>query len=711
MSTTPRSGAERLRQFSFEEDYESNRDDLVNRFLVPGLDRATHYDRAVGYFRSSVFHLIGAAMSDFALRGGKIRIIASPSLTEQDYLVIKKARQTLDQAIDKSLANDIDELRQDELSHAGTRLLATLLEHEIMDFRIAFNPNAAGIFHSKIGVLRDGTDAVTWRDSVNETYMAWNGNEELLRPSCSWRDEKEKRYTQRDSDYFKRAWEGQLRDYEVCPLSKVSRELLQRYASSDPQEAIERVRVSYEREAESNPRGSRVRQSRLTLQEHQARSTSDWWKKKRGIVTYVTGGGKTFTALKIIEDWYEKTRNASVIVVVPSSLLVKQWRDEIKKWIPGVRMLEVGGDNSHPTWRARLGNQTRKAATKRRLVLAVINSASGEDFRMRAKVGDHTLMVVDEVHRIGAPKFLRLLELKAGGRLGLSATPDRFGDPKGTSAIFEYFGSPIPPPFTIRDAQNAEPPRLVQYHYYPNTVPLTAPEFAKYRSLSKKVGLLSARAQKSGKKTDQDKLGLALIERAKVLKGAKNKTSFALQEIEERYSPEDRWLVYCDGVSQLEEIQNELENRDYRTLVYHSAMDASKEATIQQFIDLGGIMLSINCLDEGIDIPAITHALILASSVNPRQHLQRRGRVLRTVPGKHRADIIDALVQPREEEGHVVFDQDLDRAYEFSEDAMNMKSVKRKLSTFERFSDPDPDIGPWSPFEEDDVLDEQRVDQ
>ena len=86
-------------------------------------------------------------------------------------------------------------------------------------------------------------------------------------------------------------------------------------------------------------------------------------------------------------------------------------------------------------------------------------------------------------------------------------------------------------------------------------------------------------------------------------------------------------------------------------------------------------MVSIRCLDEGVDIPAVDHALILASSQNPRQFIQRRGRVLRKAPWKHIAAIHDAIVVPvsleDEPEQTSLLKSEFVRAIEFSKSALN----------------------------------------
>lgn len=85
--------------------------------------------------------------------------------------------------------------------------------------------------------------------------------------------------------------------------------------------------------------------------------------------------------------------------------------------------------------------------------------------------------------------------------------------------------------------------------------------------------------------------------------------------------------------------------------------------------------MSIRCLDEGVDIPNVSHALILASSQNPRQFIQRRGRVLRRAPGKRLATVHDVIVVPvsaeNEPEQTSLLRSELLRAIEFADHAIN----------------------------------------
>ena len=119
---------EGLRDRSFDEVYEASSADLVHAFYVPALNRATRYDRAVGYFRSTIFHLVGIAISEFALRDGRMRLICSPSLSKDDEKTIRRVGRTSEQQLTDSISRDIEQAIQDVEGHASIQLLATLLE-------------------------------------------------------------------------------------------------------------------------------------------------------------------------------------------------------------------------------------------------------------------------------------------------------------------------------------------------------------------------------------------------------------------------------------------------------------------------------------------------------------------------------------------------------------------------------------------------------
>jgi superfamily II DNA or RNA helicase len=304
-----------------------------------------------------------------------------------------------------------------------------------------------------------------------------------------------------------------------------------------------------------------------------------------------------------------------------------------------------------------------------------MDSASSEQFRKRVQQGDHLLVVADEVHRMGSPSNSRIMQIEAGARLGLSATPQRYGDPEGTKKIFDYFGPVIEPRITLADAVRAG--RLVPYEYYPHPINLTATEADDWRKRTQAIKLEIARQKtdSDGRKILSERAKMMLIQRSRIAKKAAAKVNLAVHVLQQNFEAGQSWLVYCEDSDQLGHVLRALADSGMSAVEYHSNMSGDREATMKWFRSFGGILVSIRCLDEGVDIPAVSHALILASSQNPRQFIQRRGRVLRKAPGKALAVIHDAIVVPVDPEEEIdqlgLLKAELLRSVEFADDALN----------------------------------------
>ena len=233
-------------------------------------------------------------------------------------------------------------------------------------------------------------------------------------------------------------------------------------------------------------------------------------------------------------------------------------------------------------------------------------------------------------------------------RLGLSATPHRYNDPIGTKRIFNYFDKIINPLFTLEDAIRTR--RLVPYKYHLYETTLTENEIQDWMKLSNQIKKEYARLSAQQRESDlPDNLKLLLIRRAKIRKKAHNKIGITAEIISKVYERGQRWLIYCDDQDQLNKVLTRLREIGFDPLEYHSSMASGQKESLDWFVRLGGVLVAIKCLDEGIDIPSITHALILASSQNPREFIQRRGRVLRVNPNdpsKTIAFIHDLIVLP-----------------------------------------------------------------
>jgi superfamily II DNA or RNA helicase len=515
-------------------------------------------------------------------------------------------------------------------------------------------------------------NAVSFKGSANETWSGWHlhGNFESIEVFCSWRGGLEETRVQKHEAHFDQLWSGDDPDVEVFPFPAGASDHLKR-AALKGLEAVEDVPIQ-------------TAARRRTALPHQATALDAWASRNhRGIFEHATGSGKTFTAILAIRD--QVSRDLPSLVLVPSKLLLEQWALEIRLEIPNATLLVAGG--GHTNWKTpnRIEGMTSpNVASGGRIVLATMPTASGDQFRSRIVQGPHLLLVADEVHQIGSPENSKILSLDTGSRLGLSATPQRYGDPEGTQRLLSYFEGIVPPPITLMDAVRAG--RLVPYEYYPHPINLTATEVDDWKNISKEISLEIARQKKdkSGRKPLSDRAKMLLIKRARIAKKASNKIGLATRILREEFRDGQHWLIYCEDSDQLAAVLESLRKAGLAPIEYHSSMMGDRDATMSWFQTFGGPLVSIRCLDEGVDIPAVSHALILASSQNPRQFIQRRGRVLRSAPGKTFAVIHDAIVVPvhvdDEPEQTALLRSELIRAIAFANNALN-KMAAAELRT------------------------------
>lgn len=653
--------------------YQTGGRDPVDGFYKPCLDNSITYDRAVGYFRSSIFAVVGQPFVDFARRGGKARFICSPSLTEDDARAIASGYIQRNAVVESAVSRDIDALLSDPTGGYRTKLLATLIKFGALDMKIAIRCGGNGIYHEKIGVFSDGRGhQVSFLGSANETWSAWHaeGNHESIEVFRSWLPSDEER-VQSHHKIFDLLWSGETPGVDTIEFPEAQRRKLLTAAAQgldDPEIDL--------------PHSIDPRLRRLLP--HQA-TAIDLWEKAgcRGVFEHATGSGKTFTAIVAIKRHLVAEQPA--IVLVPSQLLLEQWRVEIEVEIPDATVLMAGA--GYVKWKdgGRLRAHTSPDLGMNRIVLATMQTAASELFIKNVFGGKHLLIVADEIHQIGSLFNSRALAIATGASLGLSATPIRYGDPEGTAKIFERFGPVIPPPFTLQDAIKVG--RLVNYEYHPHPIHLDEEEAASWKSLTKQISFELAKLKNehsSAKVGLSEKAKMLLIARSRIAKKARVKPGLAASVICKEFQEGQRWLVYCEDTDQLGQTMALLTQGGLRPMEYHTGMAGDRPAALEWFKSFGGVLVSIKCLDEGIDIPAVSHAFILASSQNPRQFIQRRGRVLRKSGDKQLAVIHDAIVvpvDPQEESDQIsLLKAEMIRALQFADAALN-KGAGTRLRT------------------------------
>ncbi|MFX0092932.1 MAG: DEAD/DEAH box helicase family protein [Candidatus Hodarchaeota archaeon] len=425
----------------------------------------------------------------------------------------------------------------------------------------------------------------------------------------------------------------------------------------------------------------------MSLYEYQ-KSAIEAWKNAEnvGMLSMATGTGKTFTALFAIEQLLDQGN--PVLILVPSKLLLDQWKEAITKIYPDVPVLMAGGRYS---WKK---NRNKRMFISRmklsRIILSTMDTAISTDFMEFFSQAQNPVLVADEAHRLGSEGHREILSLDFSARLGLSATPERLFDEKGSQILEASFGGT--PVFTLDIGQSVKlregDPNdvpilgyfLSPYDYYFYPVELSKREQTEWDRITNEVkhtvAMIMSREGEEGLRANVH-LGLLLIERARIVKKAENKVEIVNQIVAEKYPSTGKWIVYCEDEEQLDLVAASLRNSNQDTVIleYHSKMEKEKRnRALEYFKDNPSIIVSIRCLDEGVDIPSADGAIILASSSNPRQYIQRRGRVLRKAGDKKSATIIDVVVLPKSDEKEIPFSiikGELGRAWNFAENARN----------------------------------------
>ena len=394
----------------------------------------------------------------------------------------------------------------------------------------------------------------------------------------------------------------------------------------------------------------------MNLREYQLRAVESWVASGyKSIFAMATGTGKTATAMECMRLLHQKLRSEykslTVVVVCPLIHLIDQWAVYFEE--AGWRVTKAY--QSKAAWASEIIEQSKQSATTPGLKQAVIVTQAtftGGNFQQALnEIPGEILLVGDEVHNLGAKSVIGKLPLRAGYRLGLSATPSRWGDSTGTELLVQYFGE-ISYTLTISDAIALG--ALCEYKYFPRVTYLTFEETLEYVELTKALGqILKGRNFEELSDVEQEKAGKILRFRAAVIGMAREKMPQLLNDLKLNKNKPGQ-LIYCPegssaGVRFIDEFRNQLTSRGFFPAeIYDANTKKDHRRGILESFTRGELpyILSMRCLDEGVDIPSAEYAYFVSSSSNPRQFVQRRGRVLRQNGGKEMALIYDYFVVP-----------------------------------------------------------------
>lgn len=670
-----------LKNHKIKSEYRSLIDNVVQDFYIPLLREAVSYKRAVGFFSSSSLVEISKGIAEMASEGGKIQLVASPYLSDEDIEAIKRGYEDRDRVIERALLAQISEEPVDYYSMERLNLLASLIADGVMDIQIAYTEDMTGIgmYHEKMGIIEDVFgDKIAFSGSNNESATAMSINYETMDVFKSWGDQSEIDRVRLKENAFYSIWNDTEPNIKVMEFPNITDALIERYRKKTPNFNIDRDQFSGRilrystaiqglREHEG-PIGARVPED-IELRDYQKDAITAWvGDNYRGIFDMATGTGKTLTGLGAISKLSQDMDDMlAVVIVCPYQHLVEQWVEDIVRF----NIKPIIGYSSSPQkdWKKRLQRAVKDQKLRRDksfFCFVCTNATFTNEIVQEeiSKIQAPILLVVDEAHNFGARSYASLLDDRFTYRLALSATLDRHRDDEGTALLYDFFGKKCIE-YSLDKA--IEEDKLTRYKYYPIPVYLTDDELQKYEQKSYEMSKCLIKG-KDGKFKLNKRGEILALERARIVAGASQKLEVLREQIEP-YAKDNNILVYCGAtnvvdekadysrtddsdVRQIEAVTRILGNEFHMEVAkFTSEENMETRAMIKEQFQKGDrlqAIVAIKCLDEGVNIPGIRTAFILASTTNPKEYIQRRGRVLRKAKNKPFAEIYDFVTLPRE---------------------------------------------------------------
>lgn len=378
----------------------------------------------------------------------------------------------------------------------------------------------------------------------------------------------------------------------------------------------------------------------------------------RGTLEIVTGGGKTLIALACLAEASLRDPGIRAAVVVPTEALARQWRDNL-----------VGRTSLTEAEVGMLGAGGKATFETARVIVAVLNTASTR-LPALARTTQPLMLIVDECHRAGAPKFRKVLNTPAAYRLGLSATPDREelndeGEPLtfDEQAVGQALGGVVYR-FTLKDARLAG--WLPEFTLHHHGVALSPDEQREYDTLSRRVDEAGDELRSMGIETTHARSIASgrheaaeaarrwvqlTAQRKDLLYRAYERQRVAGRIVEDVFADGEahRVILFHERVDEAVQLFDELRERlgegrnpgeldlaplnRIRVGLEHSKLpDMRRRAALAEFASgEAPVLVSVKSLVEGIDVPEADTGVSVASTSSVRQRVQALGRVLRRV--------------------------------------------------------------------------------
>lgn len=691
-------------ELSLKASYESGVDDLVQDFYMPVLGCSTSYDRIAGFFSSSSLAIAAQGIIGLIKNNGKMRLLTSPKLSQEDINIILSSEAGEQSFFEGKLLSELDSIQSDfERDHL--QALGWMLANNCLEIKLAYISDKSNtilqnsLFHQKIGVLKDsGGNRLSFSGSINESASGWINNVEEFKVFREWLSGQAVFY-ESDQKRFEEFWNGTRNNVKIMNLPQaVAERLIEESGDFSMERLITRhyIRTQKKKSVEDN----------LSLFKYQEEALKMWIANNYHLLfEMATGTGKTRTALACVNYIMKLEDRLVLIIACPQTTLSKQWKENEVEPAGFIFDVSIIADGTNPNWREQLSVMLKQVSTgyyNKVVIYTTHSTGSSEDFVNIIEESNSIVsfcFVGDEAHGLGAPQNKRALLNRYKYRIGLSATPKRWFDDYGTHVLSNYFGEKSFE-FSIGDALSTinpltNKPFLVNYYYHPIFLSLSEEEIEAYKKLSNRINKLSTYAKASDEY--QKKYEALLFARANIQKNAEAKIP-ALFKVLKSMSPVDNTLLFVSDV-QIDNVMNILKELQ---IIAHRFTEKQGNAPKETY---GGLserqfliehfklkdyqaLVAISCLDEGIDIPSADTAILMANSTNPREYIQRIGRVIRQAANKGNAHIYDFIVEPdtcidlspeMKAFEKKIFEKELQRAREMAQNAINNAEVRVNL--------------------------------
>lgn len=645
-------------------------------------------------------------------------MIVNHILSEKDKDAILQGQSTSETAYNFSI-DDIKSLKAslNEYGQHFFECLAWLIAAKRIEIKAIKPQSHHGIAHYKSGVFSDGQNDVRFKSSCNFTASGLLENLEELSIRCSWKSSEGVAAIGEYQDYFDEIFNGQADFLDYVPIKDVEVAIHNEFGEKNLNELLiqESQLISKKQEHSQKPHFQRVIKRANTMiesylseprfpypngaRDYQIDAYKNWVDNNyQGIFGMATGTGKTITSLNCVFEEYKRNKDRSyrAIILVPTITLVEQWEKEAKAF----NFSNIIKVSSKTDWERELSGFLtfiRFGGEQSFILICTYATFYRQKFQHHfQKLPPDSILIADEGHNIASPKVLEVLPfVHLNKRIGLSATPKRIYDPKGTAAMETFFRDSEPYTYSFPMERAIEEEVLCQYKYFPHLVSLTPPELEEYVRISKR--LMRLFDFKKGRFQESDLVEKLLLARKRVIHKASNKLEKTKEILQQQFGEKGdlkyTFVYVPEGFSVPDDEQWFEDEEDLRLINQYSQIIGSidpkivisqftgatkvRDQVLKQF-QQGTIhvLASMKCLDEGVDIPRAEFAIFCSSTGNPRQFIQRRGRVLRKHQDKHLAVIHDLVVAP-----------DFDGT-DMDEETFNMerKLVRRELERVAHFA-------------------------